>query len=72
MAEGVGFEPTVPLGTTVFKTAALNHSAIPPDGILEHPNDIHLWQVVSTPVYRTQGVFFLVMYAKDFQLQILK
>ena len=30
MAEGVGFEPTVPLGTTVFKTAAFNHSAIPP------------------------------------------
>ena len=31
MAEGVGFEPTVPFGTTVFKTAALNHSAIPPN-----------------------------------------
>ena len=30
LAEGVGFEPTVPLGTTVFKTASLNHSDIPP------------------------------------------
>ena len=30
MAEEVGFEPTVPFGTTVFKTAAFNHSAIPP------------------------------------------
>ena len=30
VAEGVGFEPTVPLGTTVFKTASLNHSDIPP------------------------------------------
>jgi hypothetical protein len=30
MAEGVGFEPTVPYGTTVFKTAAFDHSAIPP------------------------------------------
>ena len=30
MAEGVGFEPTVPCGTAVFKTAALNHSATPP------------------------------------------
>ncbi len=30
MAEEVGFEPTVPFGTTVFKTAALNHSATPP------------------------------------------
>ncbi len=25
-AENVGFEPTVPLGTTVFKTAAIEHS----------------------------------------------
>jgi hypothetical protein len=30
MAEGVGFEPTVPFGTTVFKTASLNRSDIPP------------------------------------------
>ena len=30
MAEAVGFEPTEPLGSTVFKTAAFNHSATPP------------------------------------------
>ena len=30
MAEEVGFEPTVPLRTTVFKTAAIGHSATPP------------------------------------------
>ena len=30
LAEEVGFEPTVPRGTTVFKTAAFSHSAIPP------------------------------------------
>ena len=30
LAEEVGFEPTVPCGTTVFKTAAFDHSAIPP------------------------------------------
>ncbi len=30
MAEGVGFEPTEPFGSPVFKTGALNHSAIPP------------------------------------------
>src|SRR5262249_7432335 len=30
LAEGVGVDPTVPCGTTVFKTAALNHSATPP------------------------------------------
>ena len=30
MAEGVGFEPTEPCSSAVFKTAALNHSATPP------------------------------------------
>src|SRR5215470_10376889 len=30
VAEEEGFEPPVPLGTAVFKTAALNHSATPP------------------------------------------
>ena len=29
-AVGVGFEPTVAYATTVFKTAAFVHSAIPP------------------------------------------
>ena len=31
LAEGVGFEPTNPLGLTVFKTVAIVHSAIPPE-----------------------------------------
>ena len=31
MAEGVGFEPTVPeKGTTVFKTVTIDHSDTPP------------------------------------------
>ena len=30
VAEGVGFEPTEPLGSTVFKTAAIDHSATLP------------------------------------------
>jgi hypothetical protein len=30
MAEGVGFEPTVPFGTPVFKTSAIDHSATLP------------------------------------------
>ena len=30
VAEGVGFEPTVPCGTLVFKTSAFDHSATPP------------------------------------------
>lgn len=29
-AEREGFEPPVPCGTTVFKTAAIDHSAISP------------------------------------------
>ena len=31
VAEGEGFEPPGPLGPTVFKTAAIDHSAKPPD-----------------------------------------
>ena len=34
MAEEVGFEPTVPCGTTVFKTAAFDHSATPPNSLV--------------------------------------
>ena len=34
MAEGVGFEPTLPFGKPVFKTGALSRSATPPAGIL--------------------------------------
>lgn len=30
MAEGEGFEPPEPCGSTVFKTAAIGHSAILP------------------------------------------
>ena len=36
-AEEEGFEPPVPrYGTTVFKTAAFDHSAIPPVAKLKH------------------------------------
>ncbi len=34
MAEEVGFEPTDGFPSTVFKTAAFNHSAIPPFNIV--------------------------------------
>jgi hypothetical protein len=30
--EGVGFEPTDPCGSPVFKTGAINHSTTPPGG----------------------------------------
>ena len=32
VAEGEGFEPSSPCGLPVFKTGAINHSAIPPRG----------------------------------------
>lgn len=32
MAEGQGFEPWEPLDSSVFKTGAFDHSAIPPLG----------------------------------------
>ena len=35
LAEREGFEPPVPLSTTVFKTAAIDHSAISPKLLLE-------------------------------------
>ncbi len=38
MAEREGFEPPVPFGTAVFKTAAIDHSAISPC-ILSRPGD---------------------------------
>ena len=31
IAEREGFEPPVPLGTTVFKTVVIDHSTISPD-----------------------------------------
>lgn len=36
LAEAQGFEPRVPLGTAVFKTAAFDRSATPP---LRRPKD---------------------------------
>ena len=33
-AEREGFEPPEPLSSTVFKTAAIDHSAISPNGML--------------------------------------
>ena len=37
MAEAVGFEPTEPFGSLVFKTSALNHSATLPGGDQARP-----------------------------------
>jgi hypothetical protein len=40
LAEGVGFEPTVPhKGTTVFETAPIDHSGTPPRVTLSEDNE---------------------------------
>ena len=41
-AEEEGFEPPVPCGTTVFKTAAFDHSAIPPGAKLVKKCNVHM------------------------------
>lgn len=48
MAEGVGFEPTVPCGTPVFKTGAFDHSATPPR-CAEDSMDSRIWQDTNQP-----------------------
>ena len=40
-AEREGFEPPVPLGTTVFKTVVIDHSTISPKYILRGSNPGH-------------------------------
>ncbi len=41
LAEGVGFEPTVPVkGTTVFETAPIDHSGTPPRWTLTKRGDL--------------------------------
>ena len=43
MAEGQRFELWVPCGTAVFKTAAINHSAIPPDAWYEEYREVRFF-----------------------------
>jgi hypothetical protein len=44
VAEDVGFEPTDPLRSTVFKTVAIDHSANPPNKkiMMEYPSRSNL------------------------------
>ena len=45
MAEREGFEPPEPFGSTVFKTAAFDHSATSP-----HPDHIPLTRLPRNPI----------------------
>jgi hypothetical protein len=55
MAEGVGFEPTEVLPSTVFKTAAFDHSAIPP-----------LSSKIVTLAFRSKMVNIYVLLAREY------
>lgn len=37
LEEGRGFEPLRPFSLAVFKTAAIDHSAIPPEAVVSLP-----------------------------------
>ena len=53
MAEGVGFEPTEVLPSTVFKTAAFDHSAIPPS------NDVYAESLFLSSRFEMVNIFVL-------------
>ena len=64
LAEGEGFEPPVSRPTTVFKTAAFNHSAIPP--IIPERN---VEGAFIAPIPQDATLFFLISaknYGGDF------
>jgi len=50
LAEGVGFEPTEPCGSPVFKTGAIDHSTTPPLGKIKRvaEGDMHpIWREIK-------------------------
>jgi hypothetical protein len=46
VAEGVGFEPTVPFGTPVFETGTFGHSVTPP-GVSHYSSVVGLERIDS-------------------------
>jgi hypothetical protein len=69
MAEGVGFEPTSPFGETVFKTAAIDHSAIPPGSRLWRDTFNHQPLTFNCPFFSHElfamsyELFYAMLYA---------
>ena len=67
MAEEVGFEPTVPFGTTVFETAPISRSGTPPVNftsfrvyfaflcVLFLRSKRHQWQMIILVYQRTSS-----------------
>ena len=52
MAEGVGFEPTEPFGSPVFKTGAIDHSTTPPVRVLRDRYARALSAIQEKPSFR--------------------
>ena len=63
VAEAVGFEPTMPFGITVFKTAAFNHSATPPH--CYETNDA----APKTPMFHVKHSFATCFFETGFEMQ---
>ncbi len=66
-AEEEGFEPPVPCGTTVFKTAAFDHSAIPPVAKLVKKYNVHMNKLKIVDVLE-RGRKKLLKYLLDFNI----
>ena len=49
LAEEEGFEPPEPFGSTVFKTAAIDHSATPPRDVFYTGMKFHVQSCLSLP-----------------------
>jgi hypothetical protein len=64
MAEGEGFEPPFPGRKAVFKTAALNHSAIPPSPLfLPFPAfSVNHKVVYTSKIFITERTLYLLDY----------
>ena len=58
LAEREGFEPPVPLSTTVFKTVAIDHSAISPGLVCECKiKKIFLFGQIQRDIFARRGLF---------------
>jgi hypothetical protein len=59
MAEEVGFEPTEPCGSPVFKTGAIDHSATPPINELSYANQFETQRrhTVNATLFPAMGIF---------------
>ena len=55
MAEGVGFEPTMPFGMPVFKTGAINRSTTPPM-VFEPDNGNYSTKSCKRAVWQVQSL----------------